>query len=295
MTNRSPWIKLFLLVAASVVLWWQPLVSSYELALSNEAYTHILLILPLGMALLYFKSREFSSAKEFPAGLAASYRSGGVLLFLAILLRIVTARNLGAFSQSDNLSLSIFSLVICWIGVVIICFDFHTFQRLLFPVCFLFLLVPFPQRLLNPITSFLQYQSAWGASVLFHLARVPVTRDGVMLSIPGLDIEVASECSSIRSSMMLIVITLVLAYLFLDSYWKRTLLVLVAIPLSVAKNAVRIFTIGELTTRVDPSFLTGRLHRQGGIVFLGFAVIVIVFLLWVLRNRDLRRPRSALV
>lgn len=94
---------------------------------------------------------------------------------------------------------------------------------------------------------------------------------------------------------MLIVITLVLAYLFLDSYWKRTLLVLVAIPLSVAKNAVRIFTIGELTTRVDPSFLTGRLHRQGGIVFLGFAVIVIVFLLWVLRNRDLRRPRSALV
>ncbi len=295
MTNRSPWIKLFLLVAATVLLWWQPLVSSYKLALSNEAYTHILLILPLSLSLLCFRIREFSSVQEFPSELAADYRRGGTLLFLAILLRIVTARNIGAFSQSDNLSLSMLSLVICWIGVVIVCFGFRTFRRLLFPLCFLFLIVPFPDRLLNPITSFLQYQSARGASALFHVARVPVTRDGVMLSIPRLNIEVAPECSSIRSSMMLIVITLVLAYLFLDSYWKRTLLVLVAIPLSVAKNAVRIFTIGELTTRVDPSFLTGRLHRQGGIVFLSFAVIVIVLLLWVLRNRDLRRLRSALV
>ncbi len=294
MTNRSPWIKLLLLVAASVLLWWQPLVSCYKLALNNEAYTHILLILPLSLALLYLKIRELSSVEEFPAGLAANYRSGGALLVLAFLLRIVTARNIGAFSQSDNLSLSIFSLVICWIGVVIVCFGSSIVHRLLFPLCFLFLMVPFPDRLLNPITSFLQYQSAWGASVLFHLARVPVTRDGVMLSIPGLDIEVAPECSSIRSSMMLIVITLTLAYLFLGSYWKRTLLVLVAIPLSVAKNAVRIFTIGELTTRVDPSFLTGRLHRQGGIVFLSLAVIAVVLLLWVLRKRE-RRPRSALI
>ena len=122
MTNRSPWIKLFLLIAASVLLWWQPLVSSYKLALSNEAYTHILLILPLGLALLCFNIKEFSSAQEFPSELAADYRSGGALLFLAILLRIVTARNLGAFSQSDNLSLSMLSLVTCWIGVVIICF-----------------------------------------------------------------------------------------------------------------------------------------------------------------------------
>jgi exosortase len=293
-TDRSPWIKLLLLVAASVLLWWQPLVSCYKLALSNEAYTHILLILPLGLALLYVKIRELSSAKEFSAGLAANYRSGGALLFLAFLLRIITARNIGALSQSDNLSLSILSVVICWIGVVIVCFGSSSVQRLLFPLCFLFLLVPFPDRLLNPITSFLQYQSALGASFLFHLARVPVTRDGVMLSIPGLDIEVAPECSSIRSSMMLIVITLTLAYLFLDSYWNRTLLVLVAIPLSVAKNAVRIFTIAELSTRVDPSFLTGRLHRQGGIVFLSLAVITVVWLLWILRKRE-RPPRSALV
>jgi len=269
--------------------------STYKLAFSNEAYTHIVLILPLSLALLFLKSRELSSAKKFPAVFATDNRKIAALLTLAVLLRVATVRNIAAFSASDQLSLSIFVLVICWIGAVIVCFGVRSLQLLLLPICLLFLLVPFPERLLNPITTFLQYQSALGASALFHLAGVPVIHDGVMLSIPGLDIEVAPECSSIRSSMMLIVITLILAYLFLDAYWKRTLLVLVAIPLCVAKNAVRIFTIGELATRVDAGFLTGRLHRQGGIVFLSLAVIAVVGLLRILRKGELRESRSASV
>ena len=126
--------------------------------------------------------------------------------------------------------------------------------------------------------------------ILFRLIQTPVTRDGMILSIPGLDIEVAQSCSSIRSTMMLVVTTLVLAQLFLRSRWRKTLLVIAAIPLSVAKNAVRIFTIAELGTRSDPSFLHGRLHRQGGIVFLCLALIVVIVMLWGLRRSELRKP-----
>jgi exosortase/archaeosortase family protein len=111
-----------------------------------------------------------------------------------------------------------------------------------------------------------------------------------MLSIPGLDIEVARECSSIRSSMMLIITTMVLAHLFLRSWWKQALLIVIAIPLSVAKNALRIFTIAKLGTRVDPGFLDGRLHRHGGIVFWGLAVAVVVVLLWGLTRSEFRTP-----
>jgi exosortase/archaeosortase family protein len=107
-----------------------------------------------------------------------------------------------------------------------------------------------------------------------------------LLFIPGLQIEVTRECSSIRSSTMLIVITLILAHLFLRSWWRKSLLVLVAIPLSVAKNAVRIFTIAELATRVDSGYLEGRLHRDGGIVFLSLALLVVLVLLWVIRKGD---------
>src|ERR1017187_1356892 len=108
----------------------------------------------------------------------------------------------------------------------------------------------------------------------------------MMLSIPNLDIEVARECSSIRSSLMLAVTTLVLAHLFLRSWCRKVLLVAAAIPLSVAKNGLRIFTITELGTRVDPGFLDGKLHHHGGILFYGLAVVAVAALLWVLRRTE---------
>jgi exosortase/archaeosortase family protein len=81
---------------------------------------------------------------------------------------------------------------------------------------------------------------------------------------------------------MLVVTTLVLAQLFLSSWWRKVLLVVAAIPLSVAKNGLRIVTIGELGTRVDPAFLSGRLHHNGGILFFGVSVAAICALLWML-------------
>lgn len=147
---------------------------------------------------------------------------------------------------------------------------------------------PLPDGVVNWIIEGLQNTSASASQALFRLAQVPVARQGVILSIPGLDIEVAHECSSIRSSTMLIVLTLLLAHLFLRSNWRKVLLVLAAIPLSILKNAVRIFTIAELATRVDPAYLDGNLHRHGGVVFLGFSVLLIVLLLWLLRKGELR-------
>jgi exosortase/archaeosortase family protein len=66
-----------------------------------------------------------------------------------------------------------------------------------------------------------------------------------------------------------------------------------AIPLSVAKNGLRIFTIVMLATRVDPGFLNGRLHRHGGVVFLTIALAVIFFLLWLLREGKGGRREAA--
>ena len=61
-------------------------------------------------------------------------------------------------------------------------------------------------------------------------------------------------------------------------------------PLSIAKNALRIVTLSVLATRVDPGFLTGRLHHQGGIVFFMISLAVLVLLLWILRRAEARRP-----
>jgi exosortase len=268
-------------LAVSVGIWWHPLTATWQLATSNDGYTYIFLIAPLGISLIYLERKDIV---PFSGG---NRRIGTMLLGISLILRLSIAWNPWQLPASEGLSASIFSLVLWWIGVGIACFGMETLRSHLFPACFLFLIVPLPQRALNWTTVFLQRQSARTASALFQLIGVPVTRDGVVLSIPGLTIQVAKECSSIRSSTMLVIVALILAYLFLKAPWRRIVLVAATIPMSIIKNAIRISIIAELGSRVNPSFLHGSLHRHGGIVFLCLAVLVIAGLLWLLRRGEI--------
>jgi exosortase len=287
MMRRNRFLTFAILFAVSIVFWWHPLILTLNLALANDAYTHILLVVPLSLALIYLdrKTGHIGAPGQTPLAL-------GVLVLIAAFLLACLARWSNAEILANSaLSISMFALVLWWIGSVVLCFGAEVFRTFLFPLYFLFWIVPAPEFVLNPTVRFLQHQSAFGARLLFHASGVPATQDGVMISIPNLDIEVATECSSIRSSMMLILITMVLAQLFLRSNWRKTLLIAAAIPLSVAKNALRIVTIAILGTRVDPGYLHGNLHRQGGIIFLGIAVAAEVLLLWILQRTE---PRGVL-
>jgi exosortase len=282
MTTRNQVLAFAFLCAVSILFWWHSLVITLGLALANEAYTHILLILPLSAALIYLDSKALRIDRQ------PSPRIGAALLALALLIGGYARWGMAATPDDVRLSLGMFALVTWWIASVLLCFGARAFQSFLFPICFLFLMVPTPEFALSWIVEFLQQQSAIAARIMFRAAGVPVTQDGIMLSIPGLDIEVARECSSIRSSLMLFVTTMVLAHLFLRSWWRKTLLIAAAIPLSVVKNGLRIFTIAELGTRVDPGFLSGKLHQDGGIIFFGISVVAVVALLWILRRTEFR-------
>ena len=268
----------FPLVTAGLVFWWHPIAATYRLGIANDAYTYVLLIVPLSAALIFLEFRNAANAYE------STRWPGAVLLSIALLLRICVAAL--RFSPGVGLSVSMAALAIWWIGTVVFSFGNGAFRTFLFPVCLLLLITPMPEETTAWLSGILQRQSASASTMLFHLIGVPVLRDGVVLSIPGLTIEVAHECSSMRSSTMLILVSLILAHLFLRSGWRKSLLVLAAFPLSVLKNAIRIITIAELGTRVNPSFLHGNLHRQGGVVFLGLAVVMLVVVLGALRKTE---------
>jgi exosortase len=123
---------------------------------------------------------------------------------------------------------------------------------------------------------------------------VPVAQDGTRLTIPGLTIEVARECSSIRSSLMLVVTTMVLTQTLLRSTWRKALVSALAIPLSVAKNGLRIFVLAILATHVDRTFLTGRLHHQGGIIYFLIALVAILLFIRIARRGEEKRGALAI-
>ena len=285
-----PLTAFFILGAISVVIWWVPLTSSFALALRDDQYTHILLILPMSAALIFLDWK----APNPSSGLATSLGSvslgsaslGSVLLVVAASVTFYVRWRVVAIPFDERLSLNMLALVVWWIAAFILCFGTSAFRRELFPLCFLFGMAPLPGFVLNLIVILLQQGSAAVAHFLFVVARVPVEQQGLLVHIPGLTVEVARECSSIRSSSMLLVTTMVLAQLLLRSPWRKALVVAVAIPLSVVKNGLRIFVIAMLATRVDPSFLTGRLHREGGIIFFLIALGAVFLLLWVFRRGE---------
>jgi exosortase len=209
----------------------------------------------------------------------------GLLVLPACVVSFVWWRP-ASLAPDIELSIEMLALVTSWIAAFLACFGAQVARSFLFPLGFLFGLVPMPQAVVDVIIKLLQVGSAVTAYLLFAMAGVPVSRNGVLLTIPSLTVEVAKECSSIRSSLMLIIATIVLAHLFLKSPWRKVLVVAIAIPLSVAKNGLRIFTIVMLGTRVDPGYLTGRLHHQGGVIFLAVSLLAVGIALWIMHRTE---------
>jgi len=210
-----------------------------------------------------------------------------------VLVLLAFARWSYATPSDVRLAMYVAALVFGWLGAAYLCFGSSVFRVFLFPFCFLFWIVPLPSTPLNWIVEFLQDESVAVTRWFFQLARVPVTQDANMLSIPGLDVVVGPECSSIRSSLILVVLTMVLAHLFLRSWWRKALLVLLAIPLAVLKNALRIFVIVQLGMHVDRRYLDGWLHHHGGVIFLMIALGAVVVALWILGRSEWNRSELA--
>jgi exosortase len=269
-----------LLWAVFSLVGWRPLIYTFTLAFRSNEYTHILLILPVSAALIFLEWRSLRSM------VAPNVRIGSAVLAMAVLVAGLATELSSSLPSDVRLTIEMSALVLSWIGAFVLCFGSRISRSLLFPLCFLFWLLPFPQSVLNEIVRLLQHGSALGAHALFTAAGVPVAQNGVMLTVSGLTVEVAPECSSIRSSSILLVTTMVLAQLALRSPWRKALVIAIAVPLSVAKNGLRIFTIVMLATRVDPGYLTGTFHQEGGIVFFTIALAVVLGLLLILRHAE---------
>ncbi|HEX4487705.1 MAG TPA: exosortase/archaeosortase family protein [Terriglobales bacterium] len=248
-------------------------------SLTVDAYAPFAFIPPVSLALIYTERREIFSINRFWRVAVVGY----VLLFTALI-----------WAGSLSLSVRLFSAA-C-IAAFGTCYGRAASKRAAFPLALLLGMAPMPQLWLDRSIDFLQRGSAIATGWLFSIANVPFSRHGLIFSLPRLDIEIARECSGIRSSLILLICGLVIAHLFLKAGWTKGLLAAAIIPVTIAKNGLRIFTLAMLGMYVDPSFLTGRLHRDGGGVFFALAFVALLGLIKVLRKVErIRVPANSAV
>ena len=276
-------LALFTVVLAACFA--KPLSALVRLALHSELYSHILLIPFVSLYLVWLKKSEVLHDSEPRRKLAALPLAAGLLSSLGFL--VLHSRL--SLEPVDALAWNTFSFLLLFIGACCLCLGRQTFRALAFPLGFLIFLVPFPVIVRDAIESFLQHRSAEAAELLFTLVGTPLLRHGVDFQLPGFSLQVAPECSGIRSTLVLFITSLVAGQLFLRTPWKRALFALVVIPLGIFRNAFRIVVIGELCIHVDPDFIDSPIHRRGGPVFFVISMIPFLLLLYYLHKTDVRK------
>src|SRR5579872_528585 len=242
-----------------------------------EYGSHIPLI-PFVTAYLIFVRRKtiFSKVQH-------SFRTGGVLLFLGIASFWMSRGQLLSPSGNSLLAWATASIVLICIAGFVICYGSGASRRALFPLLFLFLMVPIPTLVVEKMIFLLREGSTAITMGIFQIFNVPALRNGFAISVPGVTIEIAQECSGIRSTLALLITCLLASYLFLRSNIRRIIFLCLIVPMAVVKNGIRIATLTLLSIYVDPGFLHGRLHHEGGIVFFLLALLLLAPILWLLR------------
>ncbi|MBZ5676606.1 MAG: exosortase [Acidobacteriia bacterium] len=264
----------------SLAIFFVPLRSFVSLAVSDEQYSYTLAVPLISFFLVWLKKESIFSQKTRYFGTFEL----SLLTIAASLASLIGAASL--LGRSAGLSLDLLALLLSWVAVFASCYGAESLKAAAFPAAFLLLMIPLPGRAMHDIVFFLQQASADATARLFRIIGVPFLRTGFQFSLPGVDIEIAQECSGIRSSASLLVCSLLVGYLFVRTSWRRACFVLIIVPVSILKNAIRIVTLSWLAIHVDPGFLYGSLHHRGGLAFTLPAIGMMGLTLWVLRRSE---------
>jgi exosortase len=268
------------LLAVSLVLYLVPLWTLFTFAWRDETFSYIPLVPAVSVYFLYLRRKEIFSNND------GWHLAGGGLIALAMVLYALGARQREILAPHDYLSVMAFSFVVCCVGGLLFFCGTRAWRGAAFPIFFLLFMVPIPPIFLDRIVFVLQKWSAEAVSVFFGLTGVPLYRDGFFFHLPGLTIEVAKECSGIRSSISLFLVSLLAGHLMLDENWRKAVLTLSIVPITIVKNAVRIVALSLVAVYVDPGILGSVAHRRGGIPIFFLALVLLGSVLWLLRRGE---------
>ncbi len=167
------------------------------------------------------------------------------------------------------------SLLVILAGLIILFAGWKFFRAVLFPWAVLILMVPIPNLLLQQVTFPLQQFASKLATGMLEAVGVPVLRQGNVIVLASLPLDVAEACSGIRSLLTLLTLAIIYGYMMEKRTWVRVALAIAAIPIAVAANGFRIFGTGMLVQYWNPDKAEGFFH-----IFSGWLIFVVALVLF---------------
>ena len=262
-SRRAAIIGAFATSAAAVVVFAPILYYMVQHWGQSQDYSHGFLIAPLSAYFIWERRKKLARTPIEPSWYG--------LIPLALGALALAIGRLGVEQMSMRVA-----FVLTLIGIQLLLLGLPMSRVLAFPLCFLFLMVPLPQSLVNVIAFPLQLIAADLAVSTLHFFGFPVLREGNILHLPTTRLFVAEACSGLRSLTALGTLGVVFAYFFRKSWPERLLLVASTIPIAVIVNAIRVALTGVLTYKWGAEMAAGTIHQTEGFFTFGMAFALLM-------------------
>jgi exosortase len=267
-TSKSPsrqtwWVALqaLILIACFAYLYSHTFSEMIKNWQRDDNYSHGFLIPFVSAYMIWHK---WPSLKQAPS---APSNWGIFLILLSMIMHIAGAVSAETFAMRS-------SIIICLMGVVLFLCGKRRLTAIIVPLLYLFFMIPIPKIIWNQLAFPLQLLSAKLSCLVLQLFSIPVLREGNIIQLSNITLEVVDACSGLRSLTTLLALSGAFAYISILKISSKWALFLAAIPIAPIVNIVRITATGFLARYVGPETANGFLHELSGIL-----VFIISFIL----------------
>ena len=262
MQQRSAAVPLAILAIAILFVYWTVLAGLLTQWATEDNYTHGFLIPPLAAYFVWRRRDRLKAAGRHPSGWGLVVALGALCSFAAGI-------------AAAELFVTRVSLVLLIAGSVLFLYGPASLRVLAFPLSFLFLMIPLPAIVFNQIALPLQLFASRLGEIALRAGHVPVLRDGNVLELVGMRLEVAQACSGIRSIMGLLAFALVIGEVGGGGWPRLFVLATATVPIAILANSARVVATGFAAQAWGPAVAEGLLHAAAGLlVFAGGALLL---------------------
>jgi exosortase A len=240
----------------------------------TEEYSHGFLVAPISVYLLWRRRDDLALTP------ATVNRWGIVVVLLSLALYIFA-------HYAEITTLSAFSMIPLLGGVVVYLFGFQVLKKVTFPLCFLVFMIPIPAQILAELTMPLQLLVSKVSSLLAVGFGIPLLREGNVIHLPQQTLQVVQACSGLMSMISLWMLSAVIGYLYLNANSLRTILFLLATPIAVFVNIIRVFFLIFCFYYYSIDLTIGHIHILHGMAIFTLSFLSLLIIRGILAKWDI--------
>lgn len=265
------WSGMAVAAAMLIFIYYEGLEYMVELWGTREEYGHGYIIPFITLFLIWQKSDKLEMMKFNGSWLGVAVTLFGLFLYYAGEL-------------SSLYTIVQYAFVLAVFGVALSLMGREPFKLILVPLIILLFMIPLPNFIFNNLSSQLQLISSEIGVAVIRLFDISVFLEGNVIDLGVYKLQVVEACSGLNYLFPLMTLAFISAYFFTGSFWKKAIIFLSSIPITIFMNSFRIGAIGVTVEYWGPEMAEGVLHDfEGWVVFMG-CIAILIAEMWVLAH-----------